>query len=1607
MHPGFGPARYPGYYGGLQRRPLFPPGPPSFLGGSPSILGGPPSLLEGPSFLPRPPVRFQYIQPLMSSDVRLPRQSRPPLMPGGYRCPPSDEFTTEVMPTSSLINNPTGRLARRLTELRPEEIISLGEEYKDWRLDDTFLHRNGLLYPIFSKTDKEQHIACNICNTFVTGFVVLQSHRKGQKHAKNLLGGPNVDTNLKARLDMDYEFPTTKKPAEEIVETVPEPEVQEIALDPTDLYEMNQHVFVGLEYVIDVKDKDFVNCVLCEKSGNFKSMVCHIKGIGHRIKFLERHYPDVVRKFQKKDFNYWTPQVYQVLELVVIVIEKKLGRKQPIVITKNTYDREKLALTKKIKEEENVVEDQTIFNGLPDPFEEGVNIQELERQFGNLVPSENLGQCLDPSPAPVVTGFYQGPATVATIDVALKPVEEPAIKEKEKQRPDLSRVTKDKKNNGEEQIRKTRKELTNVPRKLEALKTGSESLVETGKRKKEMKEKLARLCEELKDPTVQLAYHNEKANLTKTKEKEARKENGEPEKMEVVGTDDNVQLTDKEAEDVTGSQAKTSTSTNKGKESLKQKHSINIKLKLDKEKLNEQREVIEEREERSAHRKCSPSSSIPKRRRSFSPKSSPRNSSVRLVSKRDLWKRMDREFKILRDELKRKSRFLEKHPQNHDLYKTEWEKFLEKRSKELDEAGEDIDEYNFGPEWEVYWRERMKAMDEEELIIKKDELIEKYQLEGYDPEEEKKQKSRRSSKSLTKEKEMEERAMRNPSPPTFSKGECRWKASEQSRSLQREERSRSPRNRSPKRHSRPENILSRRKSLGSKDITVLKVIRHLSTLENALLPLVPEINSIFGRAVEREKDAFGGSNKLLEDSSVWDLLDMIKERLIVKLDSGSVEKSMRKMAKKGIDLIVSLSSKYSPSKMSPKPNPDTSMIFTLPKKQVDRRSDVSADTSASIGRESRIEETLLNETAESLPMLRTIVEPEPLEILEVKTEPEVPTVSNTDIESAPFSNTLCPSVSNIIANNIPTAESADNLTATLTDMTFRTSPLLEVKTEPVVPTTSNTDIESVPFSNTPFPSVSNIIANNIPTAESADNLTATLTDMTFRTSPLLEVKTEPVVPTTSNTDIESVPFSNTLFPSVSNIIANNIPTAESADNLTATLTDITFRTSPLLVVKTETVVPTTSNTDIESVPFSNALCPSVSNIIANNIPTAESADNLTATLTDMTFRTSPLLEVKTEPVVPTTSNTDIESVPFSNTLFPSVSNIIANNIPTAESADNLTATLTDITFRTSPSLEVKTETVVPTTSNTDIESATFSNALCPSVSNIIANNIPTAESADNFTATLTDITFRTSPLLEVKTEPVVPKTSNTDTESLPFSNTPFPSVSNIIANNIPTAESADNFTATLTDITFRTSPLLEVKTEPVVPTTSNTDIESVPFSNTLFPSVSNIIANNIPTVKSVDNLTMTLTDTTFRTSPLLEVKTEPAGPSPSNVGAKQVSFSYPLFAYVQNTDTNHVSALESLSIDTYSNLIVETEPFLRVKTDLVAPGLSFSFSDTLLPSIQNSDSDTVLKSAGETDLVADSAQVNDTPANARVSAPSCYTDDEKFMDLTMADSFLF
>ncbi|XP_065560725.1 serine/arginine repetitive matrix protein 2-like [Artemia franciscana] len=116
----------------------------------------------------------------------------------------------DLLPTSALVNNRKGIVAPRLMRLSSREDISLGEELYDSRLDDLILHSNGFLYPIFSRLQKDQHIACNICNTFVVGGVPVYSHMKGRKHAKALLGGPNVECNLKARLDVEYEFPKVK-----------------------------------------------------------------------------------------------------------------------------------------------------------------------------------------------------------------------------------------------------------------------------------------------------------------------------------------------------------------------------------------------------------------------------------------------------------------------------------------------------------------------------------------------------------------------------------------------------------------------------------------------------------------------------------------------------------------------------------------------------------------------------------------------------------------------------------------------------------------------------------------------------------------------------------------------------------------------------------------------------------------------------------------------------------------------------------------------------------------------------------------------------------------------------------------------------------------------------------------------------------------------------------------------------------------------------------------------------------------------------------------------------------------------------------------------------
>ncbi|XP_065560700.1 uncharacterized protein LOC136027402 isoform X2 [Artemia franciscana] len=1108
MYPGYGPPGlgHPGYYGPPQMEPPHQGGPAFHPGAmyhpTPLYQPGPP-VQTGPPFQFGPNPHELHLQDHFDQMASGPPGigQDPPLMPGGYRPPNTEDSEEDVLPTSSLVNNPTGKLAKRLTDLKPYEKISLGQEFRDWRLNDTILHRNGLLYPIFSRTEKDMHIACNVCNTFVTGIVSLHVHRKGHKHAKALLGGPNVDSNLKARLDKDYEFSVVDQGTEQPApQTPPKHKKKEKTREPTDLFQMKEFILVGLEYVIDVKDKDFVHCLLCDKSGTFKSMVAHIKGTPHRKKFLERHYPDVAKKFEK-DTKEWKPQAYEVLELVATVIEKKLGRKHPVVITKDTYDTNRRTLAEKINAEEDVKEDQTIFDELSDPFEEGIDVKELQRKFGirRKKKDEHNEQDQNSAPKPLMSiPLYQGPPgqppihapavgvnyfqpteiakgpvrysdnpSLASIGKALMPEKVSTV---QKQKPDLKSTTEravDEKKNIQEEITKTETELNEVERKSEEPQAESGSTVEpeeakkqkseetdgepivevdeVEKRKRELKDRITRLREELKEPSIQAAYQKEKDNPTNDKEENEQKvkeKKDDLEEMEIVSSDDDIQLIDKDEKNVNINQGKVKKEEAKeqeggngaitfqgagrwnygqrymgrGKPPVNQKHFFKFRFNRDRENERD----FKKRERRSPPRNSRPWSPVSSRRRSLSPKRSPlrRSSPVQTnkapLSKLEMWKRMNREFKVIADTLRRKRKFLEKRPEDHPQYKKEWNQFWEKRSRELVKAGIDVVNYNFEPEWNDYWHERVSVIDEEELVMKKDELIQKYGLEGYDPEDDVAKPSRFRGSSEEEERR-EDKIVRNPSPPTSGRN----------KSPDQEKRGRS-RSRSHSRRSRAGRCHSRHRSSEPKDATVLMVVRHLSTLENQLGSLMPMITSVFSRAVEAERSAFEGSDRLLEDSSVQNVLDMTKEKLIACLDSA--DRSARKAIKKGIDLVLALDSKMPPPKMSPRPeNSVVSMTSSvpctpLPNKAIDKVyfSQIVADILASSGRDSISDEALANLMVEILPGLN------------VKIEPEPPAPSSVDVQSDSFSNPLFPSVLSanaIAASDSSTASAVNSLQA--------------------------------------------------------------------------------------------------------------------------------------------------------------------------------------------------------------------------------------------------------------------------------------------------------------------------------------------------------------------------------------------------------------------------------------------------------------------------------------------------------------------------------------------------------------------------------------------------
>lgn len=126
-----------------------------------------------------------------------------------------------------------------------------------------------------------------------------------------------------------------------------ENEVKPIAeLQPT-LDRTKDQPILGLEYLMELivgPDKDpSYHCVICDKRGDPRTILLHLQTYNHRMKYLEKHYPSIIREMGPNRFAKEARPVMQKIVLAVCeAIEDHHGRLTPNVHDGSEYTRNRM-----------------------------------------------------------------------------------------------------------------------------------------------------------------------------------------------------------------------------------------------------------------------------------------------------------------------------------------------------------------------------------------------------------------------------------------------------------------------------------------------------------------------------------------------------------------------------------------------------------------------------------------------------------------------------------------------------------------------------------------------------------------------------------------------------------------------------------------------------------------------------------------------------------------------------------------------------------------------------------------------------------------------------------------------------------------------------------------------------------------------------------------------------------------------------------------------------------------------------------------------------------------------------------------------------------------
>ncbi|XP_055385791.1 uncharacterized protein CG7065-like isoform X2 [Condylostylus longicornis] len=272
-----------------------------------------------------------------------------------------------------------------------KEDSSVTQDIERHFLSQTVRLSDGSEGHVFSRVANKNNLQqfvynCHLCGVAnLTSERALQTHISGKKHQQKL-SQPHIDVHI-------FRAPLTAKPKIQMNiapgEPVPpgfEDEVKVPSIIQTYLTEYKDGALIGIEYcvelTIDGKDPSYI-CLLCDKRGDQRTIFGHWISYNHRLKYLEKHFPTVVKELIPFRYNPEAKTIMpRLIEGVIQAIEQHHGRLAPSVCENNDFKRKRNIILQEIIAEKH--------------FDEKTGPNFINAIDRTLV--ENKKQVQDPSP---------------------------------------------------------------------------------------------------------------------------------------------------------------------------------------------------------------------------------------------------------------------------------------------------------------------------------------------------------------------------------------------------------------------------------------------------------------------------------------------------------------------------------------------------------------------------------------------------------------------------------------------------------------------------------------------------------------------------------------------------------------------------------------------------------------------------------------------------------------------------------------------------------------------------------------------------------------------------------------------------------------------------------------------------------------------------------------------------------------------------------------------------------------------------------------------------------------------------------------------------------